>query len=233
MLVKDEDMHITIKNKDIFPSEVRKLLQALHSVGFFEESMLIGSWVMPLYREVFGINYTLRTLDIDFAVKFIHPGRDRKVDIEKLITDLGYIPVIMQSGIRRFTRENFTIEFVVHRRGGRDGDVVSIRRWNIAASPLPFVDLLLSFPLIADFGDFEVRAPIPEAYFVHKMITSQRRRGESKKDKDLEQCSIIVPQIDPDRLKAVVETLKISKKTQKVIRASCEAIGFPPQKLSL
>jgi len=87
--------------------------------------------------------------------------------------------------------------------------------------------------LIADFEDFELRAPIPEAYFVHKMITSQRRRGESKKDKDLEQCSIIARQINPDRLKAVVETLKLSKKTQKVIRVSCEVIGFPPQNLSL
>ncbi|MEW6067843.1 MAG: GSU2403 family nucleotidyltransferase fold protein [Nitrospirota bacterium] len=233
MVVKDKGMHITVKNKDIFPAEVRELLQALHSVGFFEESMLIGSWVMPLYQEVFGINYTLRTLDIDFAVKFIHLGRDRKVDLEKLITDLGYIPVIMQSGIRRFTRENFTIEFVIHRKGGRYDDVVSVRRWNITASPLPFVDLLLSFPFIADFGDFEVRAPIPEAYFVHKMITSQRRRGEGKKDKDLEQCSIIARKIDPDRLKTVFETLKISKKTQKVIRDSCEAIDFPPQKLGL
>jgi len=34
--------------------------------------------------------------------------------------------------------------------------------------------------LIADFEDFELRAPIPEAYFVHKMITSQRRRGEKR-----------------------------------------------------
>ncbi|HZV47026.1 MAG TPA: GSU2403 family nucleotidyltransferase fold protein [Thermodesulfovibrionales bacterium] len=226
-------MRITVKNKDIFPSEVRELFQALHAVGFFEESMLIGSWVMPLYQEVFSINYILRTLDIDFAVKFIHQDRDRKVDIEKLITDLGYIPVIMQSGIRRFTRENFTIEFVIHRKGGRNDEIVSVKQWNITASPLPFVDLLLSFPLIADFEDFEVRAPIPEAYFVHKMITSQRRRGESKKDKDLEQCSIIAPQIDLDRLKSVVETLKISKKTQKVIRDSCEVIDFPPQKLGL
>ena len=226
-------MRITVKNKDIFPSEIQELLKVLHSVGFFEDSILIGSWVMPLYQEVFGIHYTLRTLDIDFAVTFVHPGSGRKVNLEKEITDLGYLPVIMRSGIRRFTRENFTIEFVIHRRGGRDDDVVSVKQWNITASPLPFVDLLLSFPFIADFHDFEVRAPIPEAFFVHKMITSQRRRDESKKDKDLDQCSVIAPQLDYDRFKAVVESLKISKKTQKVIRASCEAIGFPPQKLGL
>jgi len=81
MLVKDEDMRITVKNKDIFPSEVRELFQALHAVGFFEESMLIGSWVMPLYREVFGINYILRTLDIDFAIKFIHQDSVQRANI--------------------------------------------------------------------------------------------------------------------------------------------------------
>jgi len=99
----------TIKNKDIFPSEVRELLKALYSVGFFEDSILIGSWVMPLYREVFGINYTLRTLDIDFAVKFVQPDRERKVDLEKLITDLGYLPVIMQSGILGEVGEMMTL----------------------------------------------------------------------------------------------------------------------------
>jgi len=80
-----------------------------HSVGFFEDSILIGSWVMPLYREVFGINYTLRTLDIDFAVKFVQPDRERKVDLEKLITDLGYLPVIMQSGILGEVGEMMTL----------------------------------------------------------------------------------------------------------------------------
>ena len=103
-------------------------------------------------------------MDIDFAVKFVLSDRAEKVDLEKVITDLGYIPVVMRSGIRRFTRENFTVEFVAHRKGGRDDQVVSIRKWNITASPLPFVDLLLSFPFTADFGNFKVRAPLPEAF---------------------------------------------------------------------
>jgi hypothetical protein len=70
-------------------------------------------------------------------------------------------------------------------------------------------------------------------FFVHKLITAQRRPGESKKDKDLEQCSIIAQQLDFGRLKAVVESLKLSKKTQKALRASCEVIDFPPQKLGI
>jgi len=226
-------MQITVKNKDIYPDEVGELLQALYSVGFFEESMLIGSWVMPLYQEAFKISYALRTQDIDFAVKFVLADRGEKVDIEKIITDLGYIPVPMQSGIRKFTRENLTIEFVAHRKGGRDNKVVTIRKWNITASPLPFVDILMNCPFTADFGDFKVRLPLPEAFFVHKLITSRRRIGDSKKDKDLEQCSVIATQLDFDRLKAVTESLKLSKKSQKALKESCEEISFPPQKLGL
>lgn len=226
-------MQIAVKNKDIFPVEVRELLHAFYSAGLFEESMLIGSWAMPLYQEAFGINYTLRTLDIDFAIKFVSSGRDKKIDLEKVITDLGYIPVIMQSGIRRFTRENFTIEFVVQRKGGRDDEVIPITKWNITASPFPFVDILLNFPFTADFGGFQVKAPLPEAFFVHKLITAQRRPGESKKDKDLEQCSIIARQLNSERLKTVVESLKISKKTRKALYASCEVIDFPPQRLGI
>ncbi|MFH1147224.1 MAG: GSU2403 family nucleotidyltransferase fold protein [Pseudomonadota bacterium] len=63
-------MQLPITNKTRFPSEVLDLLRALHSVDFFQDSMLIGSWVMLLYQDVFGIDYVLRTQDIDFAVKF-------------------------------------------------------------------------------------------------------------------------------------------------------------------
>jgi hypothetical protein len=221
-------MEISLNNKNIFPSEVQELLRAFFSFGFFDESLLIGSWVMPIYQEAFGILYVLRTMDIDFAVKIALSDRAEKVDLEKVIVDLGYIPVIMRSGIRRFTHENFTVEFVAHRKGGRDDQVVSIRKWNITASPLPFVDLLLSFPFIADLGNFKVKVPLPEAFFVHKLITAQRRRGDSKKDKDLDQCAAIARRIKPNRLDSVIRSLKLSKNTQKALRASCEAI-VPPQ----
>jgi hypothetical protein len=119
-------MEVSLKNENIFPSEVWELHQEFFSVGFFNESLLIGSWVMPLYHEAFGIPYVLRTMDIDFAVKFAPSGGAEKVDLEKVITNLGYIPVVMRSGIRRFTRENFSVEFVAHRKAGRDSEVVTL-----------------------------------------------------------------------------------------------------------
>ncbi len=224
-------MILSISQKNIFPSQVQELFQALDHAGFFEESMLIGSWVMPLYQEAFGIPYTLRTLDIDFAVKFAASDRGKETDLEKVMTGMGHIPVMMQSGICKYTRENFSIEFVVHRKGGRDDEVVAIRKWNITAVPLPFISILLDFTFIAEFGDFRLKAPIPEAYFVQKMIIAQRRPGESKMDKDLEQCSVIAGRVDPERLTAVVGSLKLSAKSKRALLASCEAIDFPPQRL--
>jgi len=220
-------------NKLIFPTEVMDLFRVLHGARFFEDSMLIGSWVMPIYQEAFGIPYSLRTLDIDFAVRLAASGGATKVDLEAVITGLGYVPVTMQSGVRKFTRQNFAIEFISHRKGGSGVEVVEFREWNITAVPLPFVNILLDFPLVVDFGDFRIRAPIPEAYFVQKLMTAQRRPGESKKDKDLEQCSVIAGRIEPGRLTAVVGSLKLSAKSKNALRLSCEAIGFPPQKLGL
>lgn len=44
-----------------FPPQIGELLRALSEVGFFDRSLLIGSWVMPLYRELYGVHYLLRT----------------------------------------------------------------------------------------------------------------------------------------------------------------------------
>jgi len=225
-------MQIPISNRGAFPPEVLELLQAFHRAGFFDEAMLVGSWVMPLYQQAFGIPYALRTLDIDFAVRFAGRERGKAADLESVITDLGYLPVMMQSGIRKFTRENFSIEFIVHRKGGSEDRVVAVRKWNVTAVPLPFVDILLDFPFLADFGDFQVRAPLPEAFLVQKLLTV-RRRVESKKDKDLDQCAVIAGRLDEDRLTQVVRSLNLSVKSGKALREACEAIGFPPQRLGL
>lgn len=226
-------MQIPISNRGAFPPEVLELLQAFHRAGFFDEAMLVGSWVMPLFQQAFGIPYTLRTLDIDFAVRFAGRERGKAADLESVITDLGYLPVMMQSGIRKFTRENFSIEFIVHRKGGNDDRVVTVRKWNVTAVPLPFIDILPDFPFLADFGDFQVRAPLPEAYLVQKLLTARRRQVESKKDKDLDQCAVIAGRLDEDRLTQVVRSLKLSVKNSKALREACEALGFPPQRLGL
>jgi hypothetical protein len=64
-------MRLTSQPPHLFPGEVEELLRQLDGTGFFDDAMLVGSWVMPLYHELFGMPYALRTLDIDFAVKMV------------------------------------------------------------------------------------------------------------------------------------------------------------------
>ena len=45
--------------------------------------------------------------------------------------------------------------------------------------------------------------------------------------------AIIARHINSDRLKAVIDSLKLSKKTQKAMLDSCVTIDFPPQRLGL
>ena len=226
-------MEVKRTSRVLFPPPVSDLVGALSSVGFFGESLLIGSWVMPLYREFFDIAYVLRTMDIDFAVQFLKGRTSRRVDLQGLIVSLGFTPFFTQSGIQKFSREGFTIEFIAHRRGGRDEEPVLVPEWNITAIPLPFVNILTEFPFMAECPGYEVRAPIPEAFFLHKLITATRRRGEAKRSKDLEQCATIAPKLDRERLESVCGSVKLSSRTLRAIRSSCEAIAFPPQLLGL
>ena len=226
-------MELKRTNNIIFTQPISGLLEALSSVGFFEDSMLIGSWVMPLYQEFFGISYTLRTMDIDFAIHFLKGNKSHRIDLEKLIVSRGFTPFFTQSGVQKFSREGFTIEFIIHRRGGRDKDAVFVRDWNITAIPLPFVNIMTDFPFMAECGRYQIKAPIPEAFFLHKLITLARRLETSKRHKDLEQCAAIAPGLEQKRLEEVCHSVRLSAKTWNIAKKSCEAIHFPPQFLGL
>jgi hypothetical protein len=74
-----------------FPPPIGGLLRTLSKVGFFDRSLLIGSWVMPLYQELYGVRHVLRTFDVDFAVHLVHQQKKMRADLERLINDLGFV----------------------------------------------------------------------------------------------------------------------------------------------
>ena len=227
-------MEIALKGKAPFPEDVERLLLSLSKAGFFEHGLLVGSWVFPLYREIFNLSYALRTFDIDFAVETISPRHPHSVDLERVLADLGYLPVPdYRTGLRKFAKGGFEIEFLVHRKGGREVDKVSLKHLNITAIPLPFVNVLFHSPILADFGKYKVRVPCPETLFVHKLFVAQKRVRGIKTENDLAQCKILCARLDDHKLVEIMESQKISKKTRSLIIASCQAIDFPPQRLRL
>ncbi|MBI5585623.1 MAG: hypothetical protein HY892_17575 [Deltaproteobacteria bacterium] len=225
-------MEVSFKNKIVIPENVADILRTLSRADFFSQGLLVGSWVMLLYKEIFKIHYTLRTFDLDFALETITPVSGNVVDLEKIFIDLGYIVVTdYQSGFRKFTREGLEVEFLVHRKGGRDVPKVEIKHLNVSALPLPHVDILFLFPIVIDFGDYKIRIPSPEALFLHKLIIAQKRKSEAKKENDLAQCKTLTGTLDFSKITQILKSLKLSGKSRRSMANSCKAIDFPPQKL--
>ncbi len=227
-------MEVALKNKTVFPKDVTEILRSLSLAHFFSQGLLVGSWVMLLYKEILKIRYTLRTFDIDFALETITPTSENFVDLEKIITDLGYIVVTdYQTGLRKFTKEGLEIEFLIHRRGGQDVPKIEIKHLNVSALPLPYIIILFSFPVVVDFGDYKIRIPSPEALFIHKLIIAQKRKNGTKKENDLAQCKILSSALDSERLRRILDSLKLSRKSRGLMATSCEAINFPPQRVGI
>jgi len=209
----------------IFPDEVKDLLQGLAAEKFFADGILCGSWVMLVYRLHHKLVYALRTEDIDFAVE---TARHCAADIPDILQKLGYLPVLDIHGLEKFVKGTFSIEFLVHRKGGKDVPYVTVKEMKIRALPLPFMSMLFIDPITVDFGAFSIRIPCVEALFLHKLIIAQRRKTASKAEKDLEQCASLIPVVDAAKLAAIADSQRFSKDTMAAILKSASQIGYPP-----
>ena len=125
------------------------------------------------------------------------------------------------------------MEFIGQRSGGRNTGFLSVPEWNVTAIPLPFINILMDFSAVAELDGFTIRFPIPEAYFLHKLIIARKRPFGAKRGKDLEQCTAIVQVIDDERMRQVTQAQRFGKETRRHIAASCDAIGFPLHRIGL
>ena len=222
--------------KRFIPDHVGEVLSVLSHVGFFERSVLIGSWAMFYYRAIHNIDFALVTSDIDLAVLQLATYKEGTgVDLEKVLQEIGAIPDFSSDGLQRFIIPGFRIEFIVHDKGSRtkDSGVTLIREWNIHAQPLPFIRMLLNFTERVDTDDFYIRIPVPEAFFVHKLIIANRRTDRSKRGKDLAQCRSLSGILDDQILQNIANSAKLGPRTKKHIQTSCERIDFPYKRLGI
>jgi hypothetical protein len=214
--------------KSPFIQPVNDLLREMSKSGFFTHGLLIGSWPMIVYSNHFTLPYGLATNDIDFAVdsavKVPAAGGE---NIPQILERLGYTSVMDYTGIETFLQGTFEVEFLTHRKGGSGPPAVVIPPWKVSAQPLPFIDLLFIRPVTVSLEDFTIRIPSPEAMMLHKLIIAQRRTGrdkEFKKEKDLQQCSVLAEVVRDDELKQITQDYRLSKDAKKMICASCAAI---------
>jgi hypothetical protein len=210
------------------PKHVREVFAVLCHVGFFERSTLIGTWAMFFYRAIHHIPFALYTTDIDMAVQVAYPKKFLEADLEKVLQEIGAISDFSSDGLQRFIIPEFRIEFIAQNKGSRtkEPSIVPVPEWNINAQQLPFIRMLLDFTETMTIDDFYVRIPVPEAFFVHKLIIANRRRDSSKKAKDLDQCRTLSGILGDEKLQQVIKSEKFGPRTKKLIQRSCESIDF-------
>jgi hypothetical protein len=193
-----------------FVQPVTDLLRELDGIGFFDHGLLIGSWPMTVYTRHFTLPYGLTTDDIDFAVANVVKVPPRPSEtIPQVLVRLGYTPIQDYSlGIETYLHGTFEVEFVTHRRGGEGPPSIVIPPWQVSAQALPFIDILFIRPAMVVIEEFTIRIPSPEALVLHKLIIAQRRTGldrEAKKEKDLQQCSVLVEVVRAEEMNRIVQ----------------------------
>jgi len=192
---------------------------------------------MLIYTLHFTLPYGLTTNDIDFAVdNAVRVPATGGETIPQVLERLGYTAVHDYSGIETFLQGTFEVEFITHRRGGAAPPAVVTPPWKVSAQPLPFIDLLFIRPTTVLIEDFIVRIPSPEALLLHKLIIAQRRTGrdkEFKKEKDLQQCSVLTEVVRHEEIQQLIREYRLSKDARKSVLESCVAIGFSLQSLGI
>jgi hypothetical protein len=164
------------------------VLAALHRAGVLKDCVLIGSWCQDLYRQMYGNPFQIpaaTTTDADLLV----PRRLRsapKVNVADIMEQNGF-KVVMEgsSGLMKFIHEDFSFEFLTDTGAQADETVFLFKNLNLSTQQLHFLNIPLSYNLLTTFRDIPLRLPEPEAFALHKLIVSQRRRNPAKKERDI------------------------------------------------
>lgn len=136
----------------------------------------------------------------------------------------------------KFVQDIFEVEFLMHRRGRTAPPAVTLSAWQVAAQPLPFIDILLVHPVTVTVEDYLLRIPSPEALMVHKLIVAQRCTGKSsdeKREKDLQQCSALAEIVRGEEVHWILTEKRMSKAVQRDITNSCREADLDMESLGL
>ena len=167
-----------------------KVLGKFEKEGILGETILVGSWCMHFYKELFkGPDYhpTIRTRDIDFLVP-LPVRRKKKTDIAVLLERDGFVATFNQEGYMRLEHPELIIEFLVPERGKGSDKPYPLPAFGVNAQSLRFLDYLANNSMYIISGGLKVRIPEPASFGLHKLIVSSRRKTEEKRLKEKQEA---------------------------------------------
>jgi hypothetical protein len=199
-----------------------RIIGALANTGVFKlGGVLVGTHAFVVLGNVLGVRWTglhARTDDVDIAtersLQIAVP--DVRASVPEALDSLGmgFLPV------PSFSPKEPSTSFSVRGRAlrldlltpakSRKPGPIRIARFDAAAAPLSFLELLLEDAIpaaVVDGGGILVRVPHPARFTIHKLIVAHRRSAafQTKREKDLAQAAQLVEVLEelrPGELRA-------------------------------
>jgi hypothetical protein len=153
-----------------------------------EEIEIIGSWCYILYQRYLTVKkYPLRTEDLDILIPLPYKGKE--FDLSKFLKELGFSINFYDDGSLFFTGFGMKIEVLSPEKGRHKEKPVFVEKLKITPQMLRYLDLLLEENIVLNIErGIKVKIPAPAAFFLHKLLVSQKRREKGKREKDLKQA---------------------------------------------
>ncbi len=191
-----------------------RVIGALADAGVFKlGAVLVGTQAFVVLGNVLGVGWQhahSRTQDVDIAsdrvleVAIPSLQADLPAALESL--DMGFLPVPSFSHKEPSTSfsvrgKALRVDLITPARGARRTATVHIARFNAAAAPLSYVELLLEEPqpaAVINGGGVLVRVPDPARFTVHKLLVAKQRAPafQAKRDKDLAQAAHLIEALE-------------------------------------
>lgn len=184
-----------------------RVLRALAEAGIFHaDGVLVGTHAFVVIGNLLGVKWagaSLMTQDIDIAaeagigVALLASTADVPGVLGSL--EMGFLPVPALDPRKPSTSfkvrgRGLRVDLLTPLHGRRATGPLTLKRFNAAAQPLPFLDFLIAQPVrgaIVDGGGVLVNVPAPARFALHKLIVSGEREVTShvKREKDLKQAA--------------------------------------------
>ncbi|NLW32966.1 MAG: hypothetical protein GXY77_16105 [Fibrobacter sp.] len=164
------------------------VLSGLHKAGVLTDCVLIGSWCQDFYRLIYNNPFQIpaaTTSDADLLLPKKMKFKEA-VDVSAIMEQAGFtIEFDRLSGLSKFIHEDFNFEFLTEAGAKNDETVFKFKNLNVITQELRFMGIPLTYNFAYHFRDIIIRLPEPEAFALHKLIVSQRRKKMDKREKDI------------------------------------------------
>lgn len=213
-----DDLLTIRKAVDIKRVTADEIMRILFQNGI--QAIVVGSFCMQIMKDQMGYHLpTIKTQDIDFLIKT--PYRGPSIDVEMLLSEIGFSRGFYPDGSTFFSNGIFKIEFLTVEKGRGTDKAIVIKSLHISATPLRFIQMLFDDPIKIEKDNYSCIIPSPWVFAFHKMLISNRRKEKWKKDKDELQATAVLREISkrPEKIKSMLSYLQtLPKKWVKRIK---------------